>query len=81
MNLPNLGHAIIINNVVEEMPGSAEDVDALKATYEEVGFKLQVHTNCAAQVTLSSLMGREEFPREKTHCSDHFQKSKVKHLK
>ena len=65
MNLPNLGHAVIINNVVEEMPGSMQDVKALKTTYEKIGFKVQVHTNCAAQVTLSSVMGREEFPREK----------------
>ena len=42
MNLPNLGHAVIINNVVEEMPGSAEYVEALKTTYEKVGFNVQV---------------------------------------
>ena len=65
MNLPNLGHAVIINNVVGEMPGSMEDVQALKTTYEKIGFKVQVHTNCAAQVTLSSVMDREECPREK----------------
>ena len=52
MNLPNLGHAVIINNVVGEMPGSAEDVQALKTTYEKVGFTVQVHTNCSAQVTV-----------------------------
>ena len=44
MNLPNLGHAVIINNVVGEMPGSMEDVQALKITYEKVGFTVQVHT-------------------------------------
>ena len=54
MSLPNLGHAIIINNVVEEMPGSMEDVKALKTTYEKVGFTVQVHTNCTAQVWFSS---------------------------
>ena len=57
MNLPNLGHAVIINNVLDEMPGSMEDVQALKTTYEKIWFKVQVHTNCAAQVTLSSVMG------------------------
>ena len=50
MSLPNLGHAIIVNNVVNEMPGSMEDVEALKTTYEKVGFKVQVHTDCTAQV-------------------------------
>ena len=50
MSLPNLGHAVIINNVLDEMPGSTEDVDALKTTYEKVGFKVQVHTNCSVQV-------------------------------
>ena len=50
MPLPNLGHAVIINNVVDEMPGSMEDVQALKATYEKVGFKVQVHTDCSVQV-------------------------------
>ena len=52
MNLPNLGHAVIINNVVGEMPESMEDVQALKTTYEKVGFTVQVHTNCSAQVTV-----------------------------
>ena len=32
MLLPNLGHAVIINNVVDEMPGSMEDIQALKTT-------------------------------------------------
>ena len=52
MTLPNLGHAVIINNVVGEMPGSMEDVQALKTTYEKVGFTVQVHTNSSAQVTV-----------------------------
>ena len=52
MNLPNLGHAVIINNVVGEMPGSMQDVQALKTTYEKIGFKVQVHTNCTSQVNL-----------------------------
>ena len=55
MSLANLGHAIIINNVANEMPGSMEDVEALKETYEKVGFKVQVHTNCTSQVWFNSL--------------------------
>ena len=54
MTRPILGHAVIINNVVDEMPGSMEDVKALKTTYEKVGFNVQVHTRCTAQVNLRS---------------------------
>ena len=50
MNLPKLGHAVIINNVASEMPGSNEDVKALKQTCQTVGFNVQVHDNCTAQV-------------------------------
>ena len=50
MSLPRLGHAIIVNNVAEEMPGSLRDVEALKAAYETVGFDVQVHYNCDTQV-------------------------------
>ena len=52
MSLPSLGHAVIINNVVNEMPGSMEDVEALKATYEKIGFNVHVHTDCSVQVIL-----------------------------
>ena len=50
MTLPKLGHAVIINNVASEMPGSNEDVKALKQTYQTVGFEVHVHENCTAQV-------------------------------
>ena len=56
MNLPKLGHAVIINNIASEMPGSKEDVKALKEAYETVGFEVQVHENCTVQVfTLQQL--------------------------
>ena len=51
MDLPNLGHAVIVNNVVSEMPGSMEDVQALKETYEMIGYKVHVHTNLTTQVS------------------------------
>ena len=54
MTLPKLGHAVIINNVLAEMPGSMEDVKALKTIYEKVGFQVTVHTNCTAQVKSQS---------------------------
>ena len=50
MTLPKLGHAVIINNVASEMPGSNEDVKALKDAYETVWFEVEVHENCTAQV-------------------------------
>ena len=51
MLLPRLGHAVIVNNVASEMPGSNEDVEALKATYQTIGFDVQVHSDCDAQVS------------------------------
>ena len=50
MTLPNLGHAVIINNVAGELPGSMKNVEALNTTYEKVGFQVHVHTNCSVQV-------------------------------
>ena len=50
MKLSKLGHAVIINNIASEMPGSKEDVKALTEAYETVGFEVQVHENCTAQV-------------------------------
>ena len=50
MNLPRLGHAIIVNNVASEMAGSMRDVDALVAAYERIEFDVQVHYNCDRQV-------------------------------
>ena len=50
MNLPKLGHAVIINNIANEMPGSNEDVNALKEAYQTVGFDVQVHENLTEQV-------------------------------
>ena len=52
MNLPRLGHAIIINNILAEVAGSASDVQALQRTYETVGFDVQVNTNCSNKVNL-----------------------------
>ena len=50
MRLNKLGHAVIINNVASEMAGSNEDVKALREAYQTVGFDVQVHENCTAQV-------------------------------
>ena len=50
MDLPNLGHAVIVNNVAEEMPGSQVDVEALRSAYQKVGFDVRVHNDCSEQV-------------------------------
>ena len=50
MDLPNLGHAVIVNNVAEEMPGSQVDVEALRSAYQTVGFDVRVHNDCSEQV-------------------------------
>ena len=50
MDLPRLGHAIIVNNISKEEPGSNADVAALKEAYETVGFDVQVHNNCTGRV-------------------------------
>ena len=50
MTLPRLGHAVIVNNVASEMPGSLRDVEALKAAYKTIGFDVQVHNDCGEKV-------------------------------
>ena len=50
MNLPRLGHAVIVNNVASEMVGSRKDVVALKAAYETIGFDVHIYEDCAGQV-------------------------------
>ena len=49
MDLPRLGHAIIIN-IRAEVAGSASDVLALQRAYETVGFDVQIHTDCSSKV-------------------------------
>ena len=50
MSLPWMGHAIIINNVAAEMPGSAADVEALQAAYKNVGFNVHCYSDCTEEV-------------------------------
>ena len=54
MDLPKLGHAVIINNIAKEIPGTNEDVKALKEAYKTVGFEVQIHQNCSVQVSKES---------------------------
>ena len=50
MDHPKLGHAVIINNVHSEIPGSQVDVGLLTECYKTVGFNVQVHEDCDTQV-------------------------------
>ena len=56
MSLPKLGHVIIVNNVAKEMPGSMEDVKALKAAFLKVGFNVEVYTDMSKSVSVLILM-------------------------
>ena len=55
MDLPRLGHAIIVNNVSSEegFEASNADVDALKEAYALVGFDVQVHNDCNSKVCIT----------------------------
>ena len=61
MNLPKLGHAVIINNIASEMPGSNEDVKALREAYETVGFEVQVHENLTEQVIILTSFAKSSY--------------------
>ena len=50
MYLPRMGQAIVINNVAAEMPGSLADVEALQASYRDVGFDVYSYSDCTTQV-------------------------------
>ena len=53
MNLPQMGHAVIVNNVAEEFPGTERDIQALKTAFETIGFDVQVHRNLTVTVNIS----------------------------
>ena len=52
MNLPKLGHAVIVNNVAKEMSGSMNDVKALEAAFRAVGSQVEVHTDMSKIVSI-----------------------------
>ena len=52
MDLPDLGHAVIINNLRSQVPETSEDVDALRAALEAVGFNVKCYDDCNVQVSL-----------------------------
>lgn len=69
MNKPNMGHAVIVNNVSGEFPGTKVDVEELETTYRIMGFKVHVHNNCDDKVSTTSeifmnCLGDEKSSRE-----------------
>ncbi len=42
-NSLNLGHAVIINNVASEFPGSKKDAEKLRAVYTMMNFQVHVY--------------------------------------
>ena len=50
MDRPELGYAIIVNNVTSEIPGSREDTTALVNAYKTAGFKVRHYFNCDKEV-------------------------------
>ena len=53
MDRPHLGHAVIVNNVLTEEPGSQRDVEALETVYETIGFDVHVYQDCGQEVRAS----------------------------
>ncbi len=50
MTLPKLGHAIIVNNVERDFPGSTLDVDAMTRAFEEMGLEVDDYPLCNQKV-------------------------------
>ena len=61
MSKPNLGHAVIINNVAKEFPGTKVDVEELQTTYQIMGFQVHVHNNCDDKVACDRLQVLKQF--------------------
>ena len=55
MDLPDLGYAVIINNLRSQVPETSKDVEALRAALETVGFNVKSYDDCNVQVSLRQL--------------------------
>ena len=61
MSKSNLGHAVIINNVAKEFPGTKVDVEELQTTYQIMGFQVHVNNNCDDKVASDQLQVLKQF--------------------
>ena len=50
MRAPSLGHAVIINNVASEFPGTRVDAASLEETYRIMGFTVTMASDCSGKV-------------------------------
>ena len=50
MILPELGHAVILNNLEIEIPETVQDVENLKSVLKTIGFKVTSYTDKNARV-------------------------------
>ncbi len=50
-NPHNLGHAVIINNVASEYPGSKKEMDELVKLYRMMNFQVHIHNDCDDSVS------------------------------
>ncbi len=51
MDAPELGHAVIVNNVAEEFAGSFRDVEKMTLALERMGLDVDTNTNCNKKVS------------------------------
>ncbi len=50
-----MGHAIVINNVATQYPGSRKDTDALVEAYKTMNFEVHLYENCDDSVRPSKI--------------------------
>ena len=58
---PQLGFAAIINNLHSQVPDTADDVQALRAALETVGFNVKCYDDCNVRVKFRFFQLREIF--------------------
>ena len=59
MKLPNLSHAVIVNNLATENPETIPGMDSLVTTLMEIGFKVKQYKDINFQVKFKSVNNRE----------------------
>ena len=53
MSHPDLGYAVLINNLALENPDTVSEAEALEQTLKEIGFKVKSYKDLNIQVTTS----------------------------
>ena len=55
MDLPNLGHAVVINNMATQVPDTIEHVNSLATTLTKIGFNVKQYKDINFQVKFKSI--------------------------